>query len=116
MADYGYDVADYCDVDPIFGTLADFDALIARAHELGIKVTIDLVFAHTSDQHAWFAASRASKDSIYSDWYVWHDANPDGAAQQLAIGVRRPGMDMGRPAPAILLSPVPERTAPAQRP
>lgn len=78
MADYGYDVADYCDVDPIFGTLADFDAMIARAHELGIKVTIDLVFAHTSDQHAWFAASRASKESIYSDWYVWHDANPDG--------------------------------------
>ncbi|MBB3954984.1 alpha-glucosidase [Novosphingobium sediminicola] len=78
MADYGYDVADYRDVDPIFGTLTDFDALIARAHELGIKVTIDLVFAHTSDAHPWFAASRTSKKGDHADWYVWCDANPDG--------------------------------------
>ena len=78
MADYGYDVADYRDVDPTFGTLADFDALIARAHALGLKVTIDLVFAHTSDRHAWFADSRASRDGAHADWYVWADANPDG--------------------------------------
>ncbi|WJS98467.1 alpha-glucosidase [Novosphingobium humi] len=78
MADYGYDVADYRDVDPIFGTLADFDALIARAHELGIKVTIDLVFAHTSDAHPWFADSRAGREGDHADWYVWRDANPDG--------------------------------------
>ncbi|NBC35189.1 DUF3459 domain-containing protein [Novosphingobium sp. FSY-8] len=78
MADFGYDVADYCDVDPIFGTLADFDALIARAHALGLKVTIDQVFAHTSDQHPWFIESRQSRDNPRADWYVWQDAKPDG--------------------------------------
>jgi len=78
MADYGYDVADYCDVDPIFGTLADFDALVARAHELGLRVMIDMVFAHTSDQHPWFAASRSARDGDKADWYVWRDPNPDG--------------------------------------
>ena len=79
MDDFGYDIADYCDVDPIFGTLADFDALVARAHALGLKVTTDLVFAHTSDRHAWFATSRANKDNDKADWYVWADAKPDGA-------------------------------------
>jgi alpha-glucosidase len=78
MRDFGYDVADYCDVDPIFGTLADFDALIARAHTLGLKVIVDQVFAHTSDLHPWFAASRADKVGPHADWYVWHDPNPDG--------------------------------------
>ena len=78
MRDFGYDVADYCDVDPIFGTLADFDALIARAHGLGLKVMIDMVFAHTSDQHAWFGESRQDRANPKSDWYVWRDANPDG--------------------------------------
>ncbi|MBB4098739.1 alpha-amylase family glycosyl hydrolase [Sphingomonas kyeonggiensis] len=79
MADFGYDVADYRDVDPIFGTLADFDALIARAHALGLRVLIDQVWAHTSDQHAWFVESRASRDNPKADWYVWHDAKPDGS-------------------------------------
>lgn len=60
MKDFGYDVADYCDVDPVFGTLADFDALVQRAHSLGLKVIIDQVYAHTSDAHDWFAQSRAS--------------------------------------------------------
>lgn len=78
MADFGYDVADYRDVDPIFGTLADFDALVARAQALGLKVTIDLVFAHTSDRHAWFGESRSGREGQRADWYVWHDANPDG--------------------------------------
>ena len=78
MADYGYDVADYRDVDPTFGTLADFDALIVRAHELGLKVTIDLVFAHTSDRHAWFVDSRSARTSAHADWYVWADAKVDG--------------------------------------
>jgi alpha-glucosidase len=78
MADYGYDVADYRDVDPIFGTLADFDALVEKAHGLGLKVTIDMVFAHTSDKHDWFAESRADKSNDKADWYVWKDANPDG--------------------------------------
>jgi alpha-glucosidase len=79
MADFGYDVADYRDVDPIFGTLADFDALIARAHALGLRVLIDQVWAHTSDQHTWFVESRASRGNPKADWYVWHDAKPDGS-------------------------------------
>jgi len=78
MADYGYDVADYRDVDPIFGTLADFDALLARAHALGLKVIIDQVYAHTSDAHAWFAESRSNRTNPKADWYVWADAKADG--------------------------------------
>jgi alpha-glucosidase len=78
MADYGYDVSDFCDVDPIFGTLADFDALIAKAHDLGLKVIIDQVYSHTSDQHPWFRESRRSRDNDRADWYVWVDPNPDG--------------------------------------
>ncbi|MFN5902539.1 MAG: alpha-amylase family glycosyl hydrolase, partial [Novosphingobium sp.] len=79
MADFGYDVADYCGVDPIFGTLADFDALVARAHGLGLRVTIDQVYSHTSDQHAWFVESRASRDNPKADWFVWADPKADGS-------------------------------------
>ena len=79
MRDFGYDVADYCDVDPIFGSLADFDALIARAHQLGLKLIIDQVYSHTSHQHDWFRASRESRDGEFADWYVWVDAKPDGS-------------------------------------
>lgn len=78
MKDFGYDVADYCGVDPIFGTLADFDRLIARAHELGLKVIIDQIYAHTSDLHPWFAESRASRSNSRADWYVWANPKPDG--------------------------------------
>ncbi len=78
MSDFGYDVSDYCDVDPIFGTLADFDALLAEAHRLGLKVIIDQVYAHTSDAHDWFAQSRESRANPYADWYVWKDPKPDG--------------------------------------
>ena len=79
MKDYGYDVSDYRDVDPIFGTLADFDRLLARAHALGLKVVIDQVYAHTSDQHPWFAESRADRTNPKADWYLWADAKPDGS-------------------------------------
>lgn len=79
MRDYGYDVADYCDVDPIFGTLADFDALAARARALGLKLIIDQVWSHTSDLHPWFSESRASRDNAKADWYVWADPKPDGS-------------------------------------
>ncbi len=78
MKDFGYDVADYCDVDPVFGTLADFDRLIAHAHALGLKVITDLVFAHTSDQHVWFRESRQSREGPKADWFVWADAKADG--------------------------------------
>ena len=79
MKDYGYDVSDYRDVDPLFGTMADADVLIARAHALGLKVIIDQVWSHSSDQHAWFAESRASRENPKSDWYIWADAKPDGS-------------------------------------
>ena len=78
MRDFGYDVADFCDVDPVFGVLEDFDRLIAAAHERGIRVLIDQVYAHSSDQHPWFAQSRAGKANAKADWYVWADPRPDG--------------------------------------
>ena len=78
MKDFGYDVSDYCDVDPMFGSLADFDAVVETAHGLGVRVMIDLVLSHTSDQHPWFAESRASRDNAKADWYVWADPKPDG--------------------------------------
>jgi alpha-glucosidase len=78
MKDFGYDVSDYCDVEPMFGTLADFDALIAEAHRLGLRVMIDEVISHTSDEHPWFRESRSSRDNPLADWYVWADARPDG--------------------------------------
>ena len=80
MKDFGYDVTDYCGVDPMFGTLADFDALVAAAHRHGLKVIIDLVLSHTSDQHGWFVESRQSRDNPKADWYVWADPKPDGTA------------------------------------
>ena len=78
MADYGYDIADFRDVDPMFGTLADFDRLLDKAHGLGIKVMIDQVLSHSSDAHPWFIESRASRDNPRADWYVWADPKPDG--------------------------------------
>ncbi len=76
--DFGYDIADYCDVDPLFGTLDDFDRLVEVAHARGLKVLVDFVPNHTSDQHPWFEESRASRDNPKRDWYVWRDAAPDG--------------------------------------
>lgn len=78
MKDFGYDVSDYCDVDPLFGTLADFDALIAKAHSVGLKIMIDQVMSHTAEEHPWFAESRKSRDNPKADWYVWSDPLPDG--------------------------------------
>ena len=78
MKDFGYDVSDYCDVDPMFGTLTDFDAVIDKAHDLGIKVMIDLVLSHTADAHPWFKESRKDRTNDKADWYVWADPKPDG--------------------------------------
>jgi len=78
MDDFGYDVSNFTDVDPIFGTLEDFDRLIEAAHLRGLRVIVDLVISHTSDRHPWFQQSRASRDNARADWYVWADPKPDG--------------------------------------
>jgi alpha-glucosidase len=78
MADFGYDVSDYRDVDPMFGTLEDFKRLLSSAHDAGLKVIVDQVYSHTSDHHPWFAESRASREGPKADWYVWADPKPDG--------------------------------------
>jgi len=79
MADFGYDVADYCAIDPMFGTLADFDALVAEAHARGLKLILDFVPNHTSEAHPWFKEARASRESRRRDWYIWRDRKPDDA-------------------------------------
>src|SRR5438132_11582886 len=79
MADFGYDVSNYTDVDPIFGTLDDFDNLVARVHERNIRVMLDYVPNHTSDQHPWFLDSRPSRTNPRRDWYIWRDPKPDGS-------------------------------------
>jgi len=78
MADFGYDVSDYVNIDPLFGTLADFDALLIEAHQRNIRVILDFVPNHTSDQHTWFQQSRSARDHPKRDWYLWRDAAPGG--------------------------------------
>ena len=78
MHDFGYDVADYVGIHPMFGTMADFDALLADVHQRGMKLILDLVPNHSSDEHAWFKESRSSKDNPKRDWYIWRDPAPDG--------------------------------------
>jgi len=78
MADFGYDISDYTGIDPVFGTMADFDTLVNATHESGLKLILDLVPNHTSDQHPWFIESRASRDNPKRDWYIWRDGRPDG--------------------------------------
>src|SRR5690606_38232911 len=80
MADFGYDVADYCNVDPLFGDLETVDRLVAEAHRRGIRIIIDYVPNHTSSEHPWFKESRSSRDNPKRDWYIWQDAKPDGSA------------------------------------
>lgn len=80
MADWGYDVADYCAVDPQFGSLADFDAIVTAAHGHGLRIVIDLVWSHTSIAHPWFQLSESSRNNPKHDWYVWADASGDGTA------------------------------------
>jgi alpha-glucosidase len=87
MADMGYDVSDYTDVDPLFGTLADFDAMLTRAHDLGLKVIIDQVLSHSAAAHPFFVESRSSRSNPKADWYVWADARPDGTPPNNWISV-----------------------------
>src|SRR5512139_1587631 len=78
MADFGYDISDYYNIDPLFGSLDDFDRLMTAAHGLGLKVILDFVPNHTSDRHPWFLESRASRNNAKRDWYIWRDAKADG--------------------------------------
>ncbi|MDQ3808892.1 MAG: alpha-amylase family glycosyl hydrolase, partial [Chloroflexota bacterium] len=78
QVDFGYDISNYQDVDPQFGTLGDFDRLVAEAHRRGLKIVTDLVLNHTSDQHPWFLDSRSARDARHRDWYIWRDPRPDG--------------------------------------
>ncbi|MBV9077236.1 MAG: alpha-amylase, partial [Methylobacteriaceae bacterium] len=80
MADFGYDVSDYTGIHPLFGDLADFERLVAEAHRRGLKVILDFVPNHTSDEHPWFIESRSSRDNPKRDWYLWRDPKPDGSA------------------------------------
>jgi alpha-glucosidase len=78
MADFGYDISDYTGIDPLFGSMADFDALAAAVHESGLKIVLDLVPNHTSDRHPWFIEARSARDHPRRDWYIWRDPGPDG--------------------------------------
>ena len=80
MVDNGYDISDYCDIDPSFGTLADMEELIAEAKKRDMRIVMDLVYNHTSDQHPWFLESKKSRTNAKSDWYIWRDAKEDGSA------------------------------------
>jgi alpha-glucosidase len=79
MADFGYDVSDYRDVEPVFGTMADFDTLLTEAHKRGLKIILDFVPNHTSEEHPWFVESASSRDNPKRDWYIWRDRRPDGS-------------------------------------
>jgi len=87
MADFGYDVADYTGVHPLFGTLDDVDRLLAETHGRGLKLILDVVPNHTSDEHPWFVASRSSRDNPKRDWYIWRDPAPDGAPPNNWLGM-----------------------------
>lgn len=78
MKDFGYDISNYVDIDPLFGTLSDFDQLLSLAHEQGLRLILDFVPNHTSDQHPWFVESRSSRSSAKRDWYIWQDPAPGG--------------------------------------
>ncbi len=111
MADFGYDVSDYTDIYPLFGSLADFDALLAEVHGRGMKLLLDYVPNHTSDRHPWFIESRSSRHSAKRDWYIWRDAHltADRRTTGAQTSAVRPGH--GTSNQAIFLSRVSQRTA-----
>ena len=92
MHDFGYDVADYTDIHPLFGSLADFDRLLMETHERGMKLILDLVPNHTSDEHPWSLESRSSRDNRKRDWYLWRDPAPDGGPIRRRSPVPRPAL------------------------
>ena len=103
QVDFGYDVSDYEAIDPMYGTMQDFDRLVAEAKKRNIRVILDFVVNHTSDQHKWFLDSRSSKNSKYRDWYIWRDGKGGSAAQQLAIRIRRSRLDLRQKNRPVLL-------------
>ena len=103
MFDNGYDVSNYYDICPIFGTLADFETLITECHQRNIKVILDLVVNHTSDKHQWFEESCSSKDNPKSDWYHWQDAEPNDLCLTTAVLFWGNSLDLLRGEKAILL-------------
>ena len=98
MDDFGYDVANYVDIDPLFGTLADFDRLVSVVHQRGIRIILDFVPNHTSHKHAWFREARASHDNLRRDWYIWRDPRPDGGAPNnwLSVATGRSAWEFDR--------------------
>src|SRR5690349_10416334 len=78
MKDFGYDISNYVGIDPLFGTMSDFDQLLSLAHEQGLRLILDFVPNHTSEQHPWFVESQSSRSSPKRDWYIWRDPAPDG--------------------------------------
>ncbi len=110
QADNGYDIADYYDIDPMFGTLSDFDRLLEGVHERGMRLVMDLVVNHSSDEHPWFVESRSSRDNPKRDWYIWRDPRPGRSSPRGSVRLRRsasnavaekstrsPGIPPGRP-------------------
>jgi alpha-glucosidase len=90
MEDFGYDISNYTDIDPLFGTLSDFDSLLELAHDRGLKLLLDLVPNHTSDQHPWFQESRSSRTNIKRDWYIWRDPASDGGPPNNWLSILSP--------------------------
>lgn len=110
--DNGYDISDYCDIDPMFGTLADMDNLITEAKKHHIRIIMDLVLNHSSDEHRWFQEAKKSRDNPYHDYYVWRDGvEGRHAAQQDAGHLWRLGLDLGARGGAVLFPPVFHQTA-----
>ena len=114
-ADNGYDISDYCSIDPRYGTMADMDALIEETRRRGIRLVMDLVINHTSDEHEWFMQSR-DKDSPYRDYYIWRPGKKRRPAQQLDQPVRRQRVDVRRAQRRILFAPVRGQAARPQLP
>ena len=113
MADFGYDVADYVGIDPLFGTLEDFDRLVAALHERGIRLILDFVPNHSSDQHPWFQEARASRDSPRRDWYIWRDPAPGGGPPNNWVSQAAAGRLGARPGErAVLLPRLPRLASP----
>jgi alpha-glucosidase len=112
MADFGYDVADYCDIHPMFGDLATFDRLLAEAHARSLKIILDFVPNHSSNQHPWFLESRTSRDNAKRDWYIWRDAKPDGSPPNNWISMfGGPAWTWDAPTGPVLLAQLPGRSS-----